>query len=352
MATTTGSSNTAGSPGINWFPLETNLLTDDDKIFDLMDGSTDDDAFADFGRYVAMMSRVYREGPALQVGRRMARRMAHDLGLDARGFEDFVGRCVDAGLLSRRLWEGEHVITSRGIQMRWIRAKARSKSQGLPAEFSRWSLLDADEDEDTWDDAAPEPSGTANADVETRSTPVKRHAREIDPLRTPENSPEFSKGAKSDEGESDALKSPENSPLDKIRLDKTREEKKREEDQSVRLSGGSEVFDNSADLVPACLAAEEDGKLFIDSAGGYHRTRWGALESTYRAKTSRGDFATLARKVADLCPGGCRASPADRAECFDLVSDAIERYDPGKGSCWALVRHVLANDRGGRDAEG
>ncbi len=341
----------AGSPRISWFPLETDLLTDDDKVFDLMDGATDDGAFADFGRYVALISRVYREGPALQVGRRMARRVAHDLGLGLDGFERFVSRCVDAGLLSRRLWDDERVITSHGIQLRWIKAKGRSKSQGLPAEFSRWDLLDEGEDPDEpW--AVPQ---GAEPGFDGPPTCQRRDEAECDRLKTPER---FSSVENQAMLKSDALKTPESSPLDKIRLDKTRQEEKRE-DQSVSPSCHRQSPDNANDarptpdvsqLVPTCMAREEDGKVFADSLDQPHRTRYGALEATYRERTGRGDFDGLMRRACELCPGGCRASPADVSECFELMIGALERVDPGKGSPWALVRHVLVNDRGGRDA--
>ena len=328
--------------GIEWFPLETNILTDDDKIFDLMDGMDPDEGFALLGRYVALLCRIYREGPALVVGERMARRIAHDLQLTLSGFAAFVNRCVDAGLLSRALWESERVLTSKGIQERWVKAKARAKSQGLPADMRQWSLLDEHSDDGLWNPSeAVESAPSASTPDEPQCSAFKK------------------------------LTESENVPLDKIRLDKIRQEEIRQEDQSVYLSGQSENVENPVEkpeeaenasrktardvsaLVPPCMVRPLEGdNVCIDNAGGVHKTPYGALEQTYRNVTGRGerDFAALMSKVHGMCPGGCRASPERVGECYNLVASALERSDPSKGSPWALVRHVITHDRGGADA--
>ena len=318
--------------GIEWFPLETDLLTDDEKVFDLMDGSLDECAFADFGRFIALLNRIYREGPALQVNRRMARRIAHDLGLGAEGFEDFIGRCVSAGLFSARMWREERVLTSRGIQLRWVKAKGRAKSQGLPAETRQWSLLDGSEED--CDDLCE------FADVD-----------------------EVDERGERDTGDGSALEkltNSESSPLDKTRREEIRKEEKREDQSTSSSQVGSEVFDTPrpsqdaeldlASLVPPCLARERDGALFDDGQGADHRTPYGALMARYEARTGRRDFAECMAKVHGMCPAGCRASPRDVSECYALITDAVERSDPSKGSPWALIRHVLEHDRGSRHA--
>lgn len=317
--------------GIEWFPLETNLLTDDEKVFDLMDGALDTHAYADFGRFVALLTRIYREGPALRVNRRMERRIAHDLGLDLEGFAAFIGRCVGAGLFHEGMWRDHCVLTSKGIQLRWIRAKQRAKSQGLPVEMRPWSLLD--EPDESFDDDEPRCSSL------------------------------------------EKLTDSENYPLDKIRQDKTRQEEKREEDSSVSLSGKREVFNNSepeqqrnvenpdpdpepsqdieldlGSLVPPCMARERGDAVFLDDQDAPHRTPYGALRARYEAKTHRRDFEELMANVHRMCPAGCRASPKDVSECYALIAAAFDKADPAKGSPWALTRHVLANDRGPRHA--
>lgn len=315
--------------GIDWFPLETNLLTDDEKVFDLMDGSLETEAYADFGRFVALLNRIYREGPALRVNRRMERRIAHDLGLDLEGFAAFIGRCVSAGLFHEGMWRRHGVLTSHGIQMRWVRAKQRSKSQGLPAEMRAWSLLDEPEEE---------PDGEAPA-----SNPLEK------------------------------LTEPENYPLDKTRQDEIRKEKKREE-SSVSSSGGKEVFDKRgtepqgnvekqgyepsqdidrdlSSLVPPCMARERgDDTCFFDDQDQPHRTPYGSLAARYEGKTGRRDFGDFMAKVHGMCPAGCRASPRDVGECYALICGAIDNTDPKKGTPWALTRHVLTNDRVPRHA--
>ena len=326
--------------GLEWFPLETNLLTDDEKVFDLMDDATDDDAFADFGRLIALLSRIYRTVPALQVDRRMERRIAHDLGLDLAGFADFVKRCADADLIDLTLWEEEHVITSRGIQLRWIKAKGRSKSSGIPVEMRQWSLVDK----------SSATNSEAKNGKETRSEVFKD-----------------SEKAETTQGENSAIfKSSENSPLEEKRGEETREEEKREEPVG-NLSGEGQVFDKSpnnsnedveksegcggCEYRPACLARPGgSSEVFMDGEDAPHRTRYGALEARYAQQTHRRDFDRLMAKVSDMCPASCRASPDDVDECYTLLSRAIDASDPKRGNPWPLVRHILANDRGNRDA--
>ena len=308
---------------LTYFPLDVGLFADDEKIFDLTDGATDDAAFADVARYIYLLARIYacEDGPALEVGPRMGRMLARRMGLTVEGFEGFVGRCADADLFDADLWARRRVLTSHGIQRRWKLAKKRS---GMPQATLRWSLLG---EEGGW-----------VAD-ECRAEPTNAEPTRAEPSAPDECRAEPSRPAKEKERKREG------------------KEKGRKEDQSVCPSGLEEVFDNGGrshadrDVVPACMGAEQaGGTLFADCAGRPHRTRYGALEETYRQRTGRSDFDGLMRRVCEACPGGCRASPDEVRECFELISDALERVDPGKGSPWALVRHVLAHDRGGRDA--
>lgn len=331
---------------IQWFPMATDLLTDDEKVFDLMGGDLDEAAFAAFGRFVGLLMRIYREGPALRVCARKARRIARDLGMSPDELERFVWRCVESGLFHRRLWERERVLTSKGIQTRWMRAKARTKAAELPPDFRQWSLLDGD----PW----------ADGDGEDAARVVEGPACEPS---AEGGFDEPSSASAAESAEVHKYSNLNNSSPDKTRLDST----KTEEDLSVCPSCQSEVFDkqgcvDDADVesmperdvssfVPPCMARPvDDETVFQDSRGDWHRTAYGALEQSYVDQTHRTDFGQLMAKVHGICPGGCRASPAEVQECFALVDGALGRVDPRRGSPWALVRRVLTDDRGPRHA--
>lgn len=322
--------------GLDYFPLETDLFTDDEKVFDLMDGTTGDAAFADFGRFMNLLCRIYRDGPAIEVSERMAKRVAHDLGLDLGGFESFVGRCVDAGLFHRAMWEQAHVLTSLGIQRRW---KAAKKRTGMPKGMRQWSLLG---EEGGWN----EPGDGAGADDEPPARQISQNSEKNEKLGT-------------------ARQKSQNPPLKekKTKQKKTKEkEDERKDSPSSRVEGAfdnPEVLNNqerprnsgsdASGLEPACMAREYgESKVYLDDADAPHRTPYGALEQRYRNRTGRGDFASFAAKVHGMCPRGCRASPKDVSECYSLLSAAIDKADPSKGSPWALARHVLEHDRGPR----
>ena len=85
--------------------------------------------------------------------------------------------------------------------------------------------------------------------------------------------------------------------------------------------------------------------VFLDAKSLPHRTAYGALEARYRETTRRGDFASLMAEVARTCPGGCRASPDDVAECHRLIAKALDKCDSSKGRPHALVCKILSEDR-------
>lgn len=305
--------------GLDYFPLETDLFTDDEKIFDLMDGTTDMAAFADFGRFMNLLCRIYRDGPAIEVSPRMAKRIAHDLGLTSDGFEAFVGRCTDAGLFHKEMWDQAHVLTSLGIQKRWKTAKKRN---GMPAAMRQWSLLG---EAGGWGEAEERASQESANLGESRQTREKS----------------------------------QNPPLKEKKTKQKEKEKK--EDHTILPSGDEEkdesAFEPSQDidrdlssLVPPCMAKECEGSVYLDDQDVPHRTPYGALAARYENQTKRRDFGECMAKVHGMCPAGCRASPKDVSECHGLIAAAIDKADPAKGSPWALIRHVLANDRGPRNA--
>ena len=314
--------------GIEWFPMETDAFTDDEKIDALLYDDDIEQGYADFGRYMKVACRIYREGPALELGRQGERKLMRDLDLDAKGFADFLGRLMDVGLLDRELWESAHVLTSRGIQRRWMTAKKRKE---LPVGMRQWSLMDA---------KAPESSNSANFANLGESAQVS----------------EFSEngisGRSDDAREIPVSENPKN-PLPR-RRDRREEEREvegeLEREEEEREDHPSSLDDASAgNRCPGCLTQPhpKHGRAYLDQDDQPHRTAYGALEARYRAKTGLASFPQLMAKAAQTCPGGCRASPEDACSCYRLMAKAIEAFDPAKGSSpWPLMRKILTEDRG------
>lgn len=311
----------AGRNGLEWFPMDTNVLTDDEKVFDLMEdvaeaaGGDRSVAWEAFGRWTALLSRIYREGPALQLDKRSERKLARDLDMTRDELLAFLGQCVESGLLDRGLWESGHVLTSRGIQRRWCAAKKRTKA--LPAEMRAWSLLDGGSSRETSEDFGQ--SREISEDFGT--------SREISgDFGT---CPEFSENTR-------ALK--EEKREEEIRREETREDE--EELFSSSVSG--------IEGVPPCMATpREDGTWFPDDADGVYPTIGEALQARYAHRTGLSDFPDYIAKVAKRCPHGCRGDPAHAGQCHALIARALDRYEPSRGSGpLPLTLRIIDQDRG------
>lgn len=294
----------AGRSGVEWFPMDTYVLTDDEKVYDLMeaaaDSGGDDAAFAAFGRWMGLICRIYREGPALQLDGRGERKLARDLGLTRDGLLAFLSHCVDSGLLDRDLWERERVLTSRGIQRRWCEAKKRTS---LYVSMSAWSLLDG---------ASARPSSGNSGNLP--STP-EMDARDV--------------GCS------------ENSVLDKKRREEIRGEETREEESSSSSATGR-------GNVPPCMArTSEDGTWYADDADGVYPTIGEALQARYAHRTGLADFPEFVARVAKRCPPSCRGDPQRASHCHALLAHALDRYEPAKGSSpLPLALKIIDEDRG------
>lgn len=307
--------------GIDWFPMATDALTDDEKIFDLMDVDDPERGFALLGRFVALLCRVYREGFCVETDRRTVRKIARDLDLTVDGFNSFMAELCRAGLVDEHLWMTEHVITSRGIQRRWRQA---SKRYRITKEMQRWWLLD---------DEQP---------VQGVADEGRQKQTDADDCRDLQTIADESRQKQTD---ADGF---EKVGTEREREKEREKEIKREEREGEKKSvppSMAEAEPADATACPRCLMSPKPGNgVYLDADGSPHRTAYGALEARYRKVTGRTDFSDLVSSVCDLCPAGCRASPDEVSECHGLMAKAIDKCD-GRGRPTALVRKILSEDR-------
>lgn len=286
--------------GIGYFPTEVGML-DDDKVFELMATAGggevhSTEAYCAYGRLMELYAQIYREGYAIRLDARKGARIAHRLGLACEGLDSFVAACVSCGLFDAGLWERERVLTSRGIQERYLIAKKRSRS-GLDGP---WAL------------PADDPG-------KSRGIPGNR--------------------PQSSESDDAAARVPDNCP------EKPAKEKGKIKEREKREEMTGDLACGMAGELP-CLAAPAGGSsVFIDLADKPHRTALGAIAASYAHVGGR-DPGGFASKLRGLCPGGCRGDPARADACYRLVMRALERYDPAKGSDpWPLARKIIGEER-------
>lgn len=313
--------------GIDYFSLSTEIK-DDDKVFELRyrygmpEGAESFDhaaAWAAYGRFVELLASIYREGFAVEVTRQRVFRMSQQMGMDPAEFERFVQTCVDVGLFDDGLWCREHVLTSRGIQKRYFRATQRRKGK-VPDELRRLLLVDVPGDSPRKHDAdMVTTSGAHGADTMTTETAQRK--------------------------------------------EKERKGKKRKDDLPVSDSGKGKGARRAGDiagtlLAPgpsrqpyplACLSlAATDGTVYEDGAGGSWGSPWDALVSRWRSRVGPDGIGDFAAKVAAKCPAGCACGPDQVGECYALLSEALDKYDPAKAASPAPLALRVLEDRGKR----
>lgn len=276
--------------GLEFAPIEIDAATNDEKLFVLLMKA--EDPSAEFGRWVLLLGQIYGNGWALQLDERKALLVAKKTFCDS--VDDllaFIGRCVDENIFDRGLWERERVLTSKGIQERFITAKKlkRERLQGP------WVLLS-------------------------------------------EISENF---GESSENSRDFPKNPE--PYIREEEDKRRELKEEEEDKAS--SSSSENVENSDCPLP-CMASKNGQTRYEDAKGELHDSKLLAIKASYVVKFGRRGLEDYCSNIAKLCPHGCRGDPKQSCECAEIVLRALDRFDPALGhDPWPLTRKMLSEDR-------
>ena len=322
---------------LEFMPVDIDMA-DDPKGFALMEEAGGDDEgarWAAFGRLVALMQRVYHDGFYMRYGRFERFKAARDMGLTGEEMDRFVRLCVDCEIFDARLYEEHGVLTSRGIQRRYFKAKKTGKSS-VSDEDRPYLLVDsADQGQVTR--AERKPSGNRRESPRS-AEPCSESRRESPSLapRTAEPSEE------------------------KIREDKKREEKIREDSEGAAAcadgdadgagsSSSSEKFRQFMLSTPlGCLKAVSDpAGAYFDGAGEAYGTPWAALASDYDRATHGGDISPFARQVAKMCPRTCDRSLERVEACGRMLQRAVRMYDPAKGANpFPLARKIIADERG------
>lgn len=309
---------------LEFVPIDIDMA-DDPKVSYLMDTVGAGDAaarFAAYGRLVLVMQRVYHDGFYLSYGKFERIKLAKDAGMSADELDGFIESCIDAELFDAGMFREHGVLTSRGIQARYFRAR---KTKAV-----------ADED-------APFVLGSA----------APERVREDEPRDSPKSSENRREVPKSSENRRKAPKNAEPSE-EKRRRSKEKSSEGKTRGAAARAasssSGDSGGFASAAaGAFPlACLSAVSDpAGGYFDSAGAVHDTPWGAIEATYADRTGGGNVRTFAMQVASLCPKGCDCSLERVEGCARLIMRSLERFDPAKGaSPFPLAKKIIQDERG------
>lgn len=332
---------------LEYMPVDIDMA-DDPKVFALMEEAGGDDEAARwsaFGRVVALISRVYRHGFYMPYGRFERRKLARDLGMSAQEMDAFVDLCVECEIFDAEMYRERGVLTSRGIQRRYLKAKKVGK-WSVPAEDEQYLL-----------DGCPAPAGPQRADEVSENRRDSPRSSEY-PRESP-GSPENRRDSPS--GPCIAPKpsgdAPESAEPSERREDKRRKEKK-EKRRERPARAGRDRSSSSANQISgfasrafplSCLSSVSDPSgAYFDSGGEAHATPWGALEATWARAAPGQDISSFARQVAGACPPDCDRSLERVEACGRLLQRALRAYDPAKGATPVpLAMRIIADERGG-----
>ncbi|TXF39053.1 DUF4373 domain-containing protein [Collinsella sp. BA40] len=309
---------------LEFVPIDIDMA-DDPKVSYLMDTVGAGDAaarFAAYGRLVLVMQRVYHDGFYLSYGKFERIKLAKDAGMSADELDGFIESCIDAELFDEGMFREHGVLTSRGIQARYFRAR---KTKAVADEDAPFVLGSAAPERVREDELRDSPKSSENRREVPKSSEIRRKA--------PKNAePSEEKRRRSKEKSSEG---------------KTRGAAARAASSSSGDSGGFASV--AAGAFPlACLSAVSDpAGGYFDSAGAVHDTPWGAIEATYTDRTGGGNVRTFAMQVASLCPKGCDCSLERVEGCARLIMRSLERFDPAKGaSPFPLAKKIIQDERG------
>ena len=157
---------------IDYVPIDIDML-DDPKVSALLDDLSDEDPvarFTAFGRLVAVLQHVYHDGFYMVYGKFERRKLAKDAAMTPDELDAFLSACVECELFDAGMWE-RGVITSRGVQERYFRAKSKSKSSVSLTDEEREFILDG---------SAPSPANSrrpARSRADSRELPLRDEKR-------------------------------------------------------------------------------------------------------------------------------------------------------------------------------
>ena len=342
--------------GVKWYQVETAII-ESDEFFELIALAEREDrpdaAWAAWGRLNALLSMIYRQGFHMRLTPGRKAHVAMNLGATTRELDELVGMCVEAGWFDRGLWESSAIVTSRGIQERWLKVFARRSLPKLDDEARACWLLDPA--------LIDKKGGAAKADA--MPTQKRGEWQQGDA----QNAPDVAKNSKNG-----------NTPLQKCALDEDEEEiKKRrddDEEESVtrsratrghhrqdpiqsKFQGAPTQADPTAGAkrFPHCLRAiERPNTCYADVDGHFHDTPSEALHASLAARSGVDypcptRWGSYCQDVAQKVCGDCRASPEDCRRCYEAATDSLKKYERRRATSAAPLTAKFMNDaRSGR----
>lgn len=115
--------------GIDYFPLDCQL---DDK-FELIEAEF---GLTGFGVVVKLFQKIYgQRGYYIEWNNEVALLFAKRIGLGGRAVSEIIDASIKRGIFDKQLYEKYHILTSSGIQKRYLEAVGRRRKVEIKSEY-------------------------------------------------------------------------------------------------------------------------------------------------------------------------------------------------------------------------
>lgn len=116
--------------GLDYFPLDVDI-DQDDKIamIEALHGAEG------FAVVIKLLMKIYKEGYVYEWTKREQVLFARRVNVDINSVETIVNDCINEGLFNKNLYEQYNVLTSKGIQSRYLEAVKRRKEVSFNAKY-------------------------------------------------------------------------------------------------------------------------------------------------------------------------------------------------------------------------
>lgn len=115
--------------GIDYFPLDCQL---DDK-FELIEAEF---GLAGFGVVVKLFQKIYgQQGYYIEWNNEVALLFAKRIGLGGRAVSEIINASIKRGIFDKKLYAKYHILTSSGIQKRYLEAVGRRRKVNIKTEY-------------------------------------------------------------------------------------------------------------------------------------------------------------------------------------------------------------------------
>ncbi len=116
--------------GLDYFPLDVDI-DQDDKI-QLIEAQF---GVIGFGIVIKLLMKIYKEGYFYEWTEKEQLLFSRRVNVDINQVNDVISECLKWGLFDQKLYEEYHILTSKGIQRRYMEAVSRRKQVVIINEF-------------------------------------------------------------------------------------------------------------------------------------------------------------------------------------------------------------------------